>query len=200
VVEDVGWQASLFAAEPPAPDLTYAGLRRVALDERCWVDWAPGWLAGSDVLFADLLATGPWRQREVRMYDRLLEEPRLVAALPVEELPPALAAARRSLSGRYGVDFDSCFVNLYRDGRDSVAWHGDRNRHTMTDPLVVTISLGERRRFRLRPRGGGTSRGFALGHGDLLVMGGATQHDWEHTVPKVASAGARMSVTMRHSS
>jgi alkylated DNA repair dioxygenase AlkB len=106
-----------------------------------------------------------------------------------------------TLSGRYGVTFDSVWVNLYRDGRDSVAWHPDRNGRVHRNPLVATVSLGARRKFQLRPRGGGR---IALvlepGCGDLVVMGGACQHDWEHCVPKTARpVGPRMSVTIRHS-
>ena len=100
-----------------------------------------------------------------------------------------------------GVAFDRVWVNLYRDGQDSVAWHPDRNGRVHRDPLVATVSLGARRKFQLRPRGGGR---IALvlepGCGDLVVMGGACQHDWEHCVPKTARAvGPRMSVTIRHS-
>jgi alkylated DNA repair dioxygenase AlkB len=107
----------------------------------------------------------------------------------------------RLLSERYAICFDSVWVNLYRDGRDSVAWHGDRNRHAMTRPMVATVSVGARRKFQLRRRG--TSRiehTLMPGLGDLVVMGGECQNEWEHTVPKTASAvGARMSITIRHS-
>jgi alkylated DNA repair dioxygenase AlkB len=118
-----------------------------------------------------------------------------------ERLPGPLAEIAAALSRRYGVGFDSVWVNLYRDGRDSVAWHRDRNGRVLRNPLVVTISLGARRRFVMRPRGTSAVR-FSLspGHGDLVVMGGACQHTWEHCVPKTAKpVGARMSVTIRHS-
>jgi alkylated DNA repair dioxygenase AlkB len=108
-------------------------------------------------------------------------------------------ALRAELSGRYGLTFDSVHVNLYRSGSDSVAWHGDTVRKVMRNPLVAIVSLGERRRFLLRPRGGRTVKTFLLGGGDLLVMGGAMQHDYEHCVPKAVHAGPRMSVTFRHS-
>ncbi|HEU4675955.1 MAG TPA: alpha-ketoglutarate-dependent dioxygenase AlkB [Motilibacteraceae bacterium] len=118
-----------------------------------------------------------------------------------EQLPGPLGEIAAALSRRYGVGFDSVWVNLYRDGRDSVAWHRDRNGRVLRNPLVVTISLGARRRFVMRPRSTSAVR-FSLspGHGDLVVMGGACQHTWEHCVPKTAKAvGARMSVTIRHS-
>ena len=112
----------------------------------------------------------------------------------------ALQEIRSAVSDHYRVDFDSVLVNLYRDGRDGVAWHGDTVRKTLPEAVVVTVGLGERRRFLLRP---GTSGPPAVrletGQGDLVVMGGRTQHEWQHTVPKAAKAGARMSITMRHS-
>jgi alkylated DNA repair dioxygenase AlkB len=110
---------------------------------------------------------------------------------------PILAEMRRSLAGRYQRPFDSIGCNFYRDGRDSVAWHGDRLRH-LTDPVVAIVSVGAPRPFLLRPTGGGSARGFLLGQGDLLVMGGECQTRWQHAVPKVAAAGPRISVTYRH--
>jgi alkylated DNA repair dioxygenase AlkB len=89
-------------------------------------------------------------------------------------------------------------LNLYRDGRDSVAWHGDRIAREITEPIVALVSLGDRRRFLARPRGGGRSIPFELGGGDLLVTGGTFQRRWEHSVPKVAAAGARVSIAFRH--
>jgi alkylated DNA repair dioxygenase AlkB len=105
---------------------------------------------------------------------------------------------RRALSGHYGVQFDSAGFNLYRDGKDSVAWHRDKIPARIPQPVVALVSLGEPRRFLLRPRGGGASRPFPLGHGDLLVTGGETQRTWEHAVPKVARAGPRISIAFRH--
>jgi alkylated DNA repair dioxygenase AlkB len=200
----VALQGSLFGGGRPRPDETFAGLRRSALDDRSWVDYAPGWLHGSDELFTELLATGRFTQRTVRMYDRSVPEPRLTAGWSTEvgsqDVPEALRAVSGVLSGRYGVAFDRIWVNLYRHGRDSVAWHGDRNRHTHRNPLVATVSLGARRRFLLRPLGGRPQLELRPGHGDLVVMGGACQHEWEHTVPKEAGAvGPRMSITLRHS-
>ncbi|MDP9396796.1 MAG: alpha-ketoglutarate-dependent dioxygenase AlkB [Actinomycetota bacterium] len=200
-------QGSLFdggVAAPVEPEASFSGVRRIPLDQRSWVEHAPGWLGGADELFAELLATGRFDQRQVQMYDRTVPEPRLTAGWSTDtacqDVPAPLRRISEVLSGRYGVSFDRIWVNLYRDGRDSVAWHGDRNRHTHRDPLVATVSLGSRRRFLLRPRGGRTTHELRLGSGDLVVMGGACQHDWEHTVPKEAAAvGARMSVTLRHS-
>ena len=121
------------------------------------------------------------------MYDQRLLEPRLTAWWVPGDGPeplPVLAEMRRVLSRRYGEAFDSIGFNWYRDGQDSVAWHGDRHRHVIDDPMVAIVSVGEPRPFRLRPRGGGPATGFDLGRGDLLVMGGACQHDWEHCGPE----------------
>jgi alkylated DNA repair dioxygenase AlkB len=137
------------------------------------------------------------------MWDHKVLEPRLTAgwSTTAQGAPPVLLEMCALLSARYDIGFDRVWVNLYRDGNDSVAWHGDRNRHAMTRPMVATVSLGARRKFQLRRRG--TSRiehVLTPGVGDLVVMGGECQNEWEHTVPKTAKpVGARMSVTIRHS-
>jgi alkylated DNA repair dioxygenase AlkB len=199
---ELAWQASLLDDGPPAADVAFSNLRRLELDDRSWVDFAPSWLTGSDELFALLLQTGCWQQREVLMYDRRVLEPRLTAgwSTDVDAVPPALRNLAEALSMRYSVTFDRIWVNLYRDGKDSVAWHGDRNRLVMSRPLVATVSLGARRRFLLRRTGSSrAAHELRPGHGDLVVMGGACQSEWEHTVPKQGgAAGPRMSVTLRH--
>jgi hypothetical protein len=202
-VSAIGLQTSLFDDGPPRADVDFTGIRRQVLDERSWVDYAPGWLSGSDELFLQLMDTGRFSQRTVHLWERTVPEPRLTAGWSEEVdgpgMPESLQRIAAALSERYGVAFDRIWVNLYRDGRDSVAWHGDRNRHTHRDPLVCTVSLGARRRFLLRPIGGRTQLELRPGHGDLVVMGGACQHEWQHTVPKDAKAvGARMSITLRH--
>ena len=205
VIPQLAYQPSLLDGGTPHVDTTFAGLRRVELDATSWVDHVPGWVAGSDAVFDELVATGRFQQRDRMMYDKRVPDPRLTAGWSTDpadgELPEVLLSMCAPLSARYGVEFDRIWVNLYRDGRDSVAWHGDRNAKVHRNPLVATVSLGARRKFALRPRGGGPTRHtLHLGHGDLLVMGGACQHDWEHAVPKTTKAvGPRMSVTIRHS-
>jgi alkylated DNA repair dioxygenase AlkB len=200
----LAWQPSLLTGARPEVDGSFGSLVRVQLDTSSWVDHAPGWLAGPDQLFADLLAAIPWRQRRRRMFGAMVDEPRLThwmagtAAGGAPPWPDLVETARLLLSARYGVGFDSVGFNLYRDGRDSVAWHRDTIPAEITDPVVALLSLGDSRRLLLRPRGGGASRAFALGPGDLLVTGGRTQRQWEHTVPKVATAGPRISLAFRH--
>jgi alkylated DNA repair dioxygenase AlkB len=198
------WQPSLFSAAPtPAIDRSYSRLRRIDLDEEAWVDLAPGWVAGADRLFELVLADRRWEQRTRRMYDREVPEPRLTApwnlASAVPLVPPVLEEIRLALSERYDRAFDSVGFNLYRDGRDSVAWHADRIPDEIETPIVALVSLGEPRRFLLRPKGGGAATVFVVGHGDLLVTGGQTQRTWQHSVPKTAQAGPRISLAYRHS-
>ncbi|TMM20301.1 MAG: alpha-ketoglutarate-dependent dioxygenase AlkB [Actinobacteria bacterium] len=198
------WQPTLLdAVSGPDVDASFSGLVRVELDATSWVDHAPGWVTGSDELLADLVADTDWGQRSRWMYERRVAEPRLTAGWslssgrPLE--PPVLERMREVLSARYGVTLDSMGLNLYRDGRDSVAWHGDRIAREIAEPIVALVSLGDPRRFLARPRGGGRrSRPFELGRGDLLVTGGTFQRRWEHSVPKVAAAGARVSIAFRH--
>ncbi len=200
---DLVWQPSLLDAGPePDVDESFSGLVRIGLDDRSWIDRAPGWVSGSDSLFAQLLAGADWGQRTRPMYDQQVLEPRLTWAWragsdrPLD--PPVLERMRQALSAHYGVEFTSVGLNLYRNGRDSVAWHGDRIAREISEPLVGIVSVGEPRRFWLRPVGGGSSRSLVLGRGELLVTGGATQRRWQHSVPKVACAGPRISITFRH--
>jgi alkylated DNA repair dioxygenase AlkB len=199
---DLTWQPSLFGVEDVDIDRSYSRLRRIQLDDEAWVDHAPAWVSGSDRVFEDVLASRDWEQRSRKMYDQTVQEPRLTAPWtlrsgePLE--PPILEDIRRALSERYEREFDSVGFNLYRDGRDSVAWHGDRIPQEVEAPIVCLVSLGEPRKFLLRPKGGGSSRTFMLGRGDLLVTGGLTQRTWDHSVPKVAQAGPRISLAYRH--
>ena len=206
---DLVWQPSLLDAGPePGVDETFAGAGRIELDEKSWIERVPGWVSGSDALFDHLVRTAEWGQRTRRMWDSEVLEPRLTAWWGAESgrplRPPILERMRRALSQRYGVEFDSMGLNLYRDGRDSVAWHGDRIAREIAEPLVAIVSIGEPRRFLLRPKHAAPGEGrrrahrLVLGRGELLVTGGATQRAWEHSVPKVASAGPRLSLTFRH--
>ncbi len=199
---DFPWQPSLLAVDEPAIDRSFSNLRRINLDPEAWVEHAPGWISGADRLFEQVLAGRRWEQRSRRMYDKRVLEPRLTAPWSEEDgrplEPSILEEIRRVLSERYGRRFDSVGFNLYRDGRDSVAWHAVRIEKEIEDPIVALVSLGEPRKFLLRPKGGGASRSFLLGQGDLLVTGGKTQRTWEHSVPKVARAGPRISLAYRH--
>lgn len=201
MAKDLSWQPSLLGGTAVELDRAFQGCRRHRLGDDAWVDHVPGWCRGADVLFADLLERTPWAGREVRMYDRVLPEPRLTHRWQLghgPDPPPVLVAMARLLGRRYGVPFSQIGVNLYRDGADSVAWHGDRVARELPEAVVGLVSLGALRPFRLRPTGGGSSMAFLPGPGDLLVMGGSCQRTWQHAVPKVRSAGPRISVQFRH--
>jgi alkylated DNA repair dioxygenase AlkB len=229
----VDFQATLFddpvAAGTPAPALGPLGrtVRRVRLGSGAWVDVRPGWVTASDDVFLQLVREVPWHAERRQMYDRVVDVPRLLTFYePGEPLPhPLLAEARDRLSAHYadelGEPFATAGLCYYRDGRDSVAWHGDTiGRSRTEDTMVAIVSFGEARRLLLRPKpggpgwrggvqdggrsrggggnGGGSTLAFSLGHGDLLVMGGSCQRTWEHAVPKAARpVGPRISVQLR---
>jgi alkylated DNA repair dioxygenase AlkB len=202
IAPTVAWQPSLWANQGTEVDASFRGLERTQLDADSWVDYCPGWVSGSDRAFEELLRDVPWSQRRRWMYERQVDEPRLTSWQTFDErtasASPWLEDARTALSARYGVLFDSAGMNLYRDGADSVAWHRDRIPPEIVDPLVALVSLGEPRRFLLRPAGGGRSLAFNLGRGDLLVTGGQTQRRFEHSVPKAKAARPRLSIAFRH--
>jgi alkylated DNA repair dioxygenase AlkB len=198
-------QASIFGTGTPAlGDL--GGVRRTHLSRGAWIDTLPGWLSGADDLYEDLAARVPWRAEQRKMYDNVVAVPRLLAhygeGSPLPD--PVLEEARARLSAHYAPELGEPFVGsglcFYRDGRDSVAWHGDRfGRGDTHDTMVAIVSLGEPRPLLLRPRGGGggTIR-QPLGHGDLIVMGGSCQRTWDHAVPKTRGVvGGRISVQFR---
>jgi len=204
-------ESLLDLADDPAP----GPLRpeRLRLAHGAWVDVQRGWLAGSGELFARLAGQVPWRAERRRMYDRTVDVPRLLCFCGEDaELPdPALAVCRDQLSEYYQAElrepFRTAGLCLYRDGKDSVAWHGDTiGRGSTEDTIVAILSLGTARPLLLRPRVtldgaaddyAGTLR-YAVGHGDLLVMGGSCQRSWEHAVPKSARpTGPRISVQFR---
>src|SRR5690348_8669977 len=178
-------------------------VRRTALDRGAWVDLRRSWLTGSGPVFERLSERAglvPWRAESRHMYDKVVAVPRLLCFYG-EDAPlpdPVLTAAREALNAHYGPELGEPFrtagLCLYRDGRDSVAWHGDTlGRGRTEDTMVAILSLGTPRSLQLRPRvkgagpggPGGTGGGsppcteeagrplrFELGHGDLLVMGG----------------------------
>ena len=180
-------------------------VQRRHLTDGAWVDLRPRWIAGADTLFERLYANVPWHAERRPMYERVVDVPRLLSfyddGTPLPD--PALVAAKRALDAHYapelGEPFATAGLCLYRDGRDSVAWHGDRiGRGNTSDTMVAILVLGAPRALLLRPRGGGVTIRHDLGHGDLFVMGGSCQRTWEHAVPKTAkSVGPRISVQFR---
>jgi alkylated DNA repair dioxygenase AlkB len=193
-----GMQGSLFGSG----DLEVrvgSPVQRTWLDAHCWVDHAHGWLGGQMELYDRLARADIWHHADRPMYGRMVAEPRLSAGMGING-PRTPAVVRRmaaELSRRYGVGMAGIWCNWYRSGDDAVAWHADRIARAAKDPPVAIVSLGSARRFLLRPKGGGASVAFTPAGGDLLVMGGACQHHWEHCVPRARHGGARISVTFR---
>jgi alkylated DNA repair dioxygenase AlkB len=205
-VREVVVQASLLdLGDGPGLGALPGHVERTRLAHGAWVDHRPGWVESSDDVLEHLLHDVPWVAERRRMYDRVVDVPRLICWYDADAvLPhPLLTEARGALSDHYrpelGEPFATAGLCLYRDGRDSVAWHGDTiGRSATDDTLVAIVSFGSPRVLALRPRRGGTSRSFQLGHGDLLVMGGSCQRTWEHAVPKTTRAvGPRVSVQFR---
>ena len=205
----IALQPSLFDAvdgRPAFEDLA-GHVRRTPLTRGAWVDHLPGWLSGADQLFEELVDIVPWRAERRQMYDRVVDVPRLLCHYGESDPLPhhLLADGRERLSAHYAPELGETFrtsgLCFYRDGRDSVACHGDRiGRGRSEDTMVAILSLGESRKLLLRPNGGGAGRtiGFSLGHGDLVVMGGSCQRTWEHCVPKSSRpCGPRISVQYR---
>lgn len=221
------FQASLFGGDT-APSLScLSAARRTTLGNGAWVEVRPNWISGADDVLDALMSEVPWRSERREMWDKVVDVPRLVHTYRGgETLPhPLLTSAREALGAHYlpvlGEPFVTAGCCYYRDGNDSVAWHGDdigRGRHE--DTLVAIVSFGDPRRLLLRPKREAADAGlrgrpedsptrdaacasrseslvFTMGHGDLLVMGGSCQRTWEHCVPKTAQAGPRISVQFR---
>lgn len=192
---DAGQAAELGALNP----------RRTVLTRGAWVDVQPGWVSGSDEVFLRLQHDVPWKAERREMWDKVVDVPRLLCSYGVGvELPdPLLTLARERLSDHYEPELRERFATsglcYYRDGNDSVAWHGDRiGRGRSQNTMVAIVSLGAARRLSLRPRDGGEAIGFSLGHGDLVVMGGSCQRTWDHAILKTARpVGPRISVQFR---
>ena len=191
-------QPSLLGWNEPEIDPSFSRLSRRYLGQGAWIDHAPGWLSGHDELFARLVSSVDWQHQRRPMYDRFVDVPRLVGAIPedADDLG-VIAETAGAIGDRYGSDLCRVGLALYRDGSDSVAWHGDQVARELSQSLMATVSIGEPRPFCLRPKGGGRSERILLGHGDLLVMGGTIQRTWDHAVPKVARAGPRIVVMFR---
>lgn len=191
-------QLFLFDRSAPSVDRSFAGLERLELEEGAWLDVARGWLRGHAHVFEILRAETAWRSDERAMYDRIVDVPRLYGA-PARgsAVSPLLDEIRASLDLRYDARFERISLAYYRDGRDSVAFHGDYVARRMEEALVATVSVGAPRRFLLRRTGGGPSIALPIGCGDLVVMGGTCQRTYQHAIPKVARAAPRIAIMFR---
>ena len=180
---------------PPDFDRRFGTLAREELGLGAWLDRQPAWVANHQALFDELARDLPWRAESRPMYTRVVQVPRLLARIDGH---PLIEEMRVALSEHYGEDFVRTTAALYRDGNDSVAFHGDTTARDMLQATVATVSLGFPRKFLLKPTEGGKSQAYALGGGDLVVMGGTCQRTWRHAIPKVTSdVGPRIAVMFR---
>ena len=195
-------QPALWSVQEPI--VLELAVKRVELGDEAWVDTMTGFVRGGDTLLETLVATVPLYAERRPMYENMVDVPRLSAHLPVDQVSsvaPVIGAIAAKLGARYEKAFTRVGINLYRNERDSVAWHADKVGRTMRQPIVGLVSLGAARPFLLRPLGGGKSKKFMLGSGDLLVMGGTCQHRFEHALPKLPHPTTpRLSIAYRHES
>ena len=192
------YQASLLALDAPAFDDEFERSARHELGDGAWFEFVEGWVSGSDALFDEVRELAPWQSHRRVMWDKVVDEPRLSTRHWAQH-PAVVDAMAESLSRRYQLALHSICANLYRDGNDSVAWHGDTAGRYAATTAVAIVSLGAPRRFLLRPKGGGASIRLQPRHGDLLVLGGTAQHTFDHAVPKMHRAGPRASLMFRES-
>lgn len=167
-----------------------------------WLEVARGVLGGADALLEELIDRIDWRVGRRWMYDREVDDPRLSRWYRAGEPDPhpLLAELRTRMESRYGHRLGGLGLNYYRNGSDSVAFHADRELRTLEDSLVVIAVLGQRRPFLVRPKSGGPSVDLGPASGDVVVMGGRCQADFEHCVPKSLKApGPRISASWRWS-
>jgi alkylated DNA repair dioxygenase AlkB len=200
----VAFQASLLDLDSEFGLADLGSLRRTTLTDGAWLDVLPGFMTGADELFSRLLDAVPWRAERRPMYDRVVAVPRLLRyygrgeTLPDPALADAMAALDQHYQAALGEPLSTAGLCLYRDGADSVAWHGDNSGRRVPETIVAILSLGNPRIMALRPVAGGQTRRYLLGHGDLLVMGGTCQRTWQHAIPKSGNVfGPRISVQFR---
>jgi alkylated DNA repair dioxygenase AlkB len=189
-----------------------APVERIDLGAGAWVDVVRAWIPEPDEVEAHLLATVPWQASQLFRYDHMVEEKRVGAwwargrGMPLPH--PALAEATRVLQHRYGVTFDGFAMLQYRNGGDGQAFHRDTDMRYLEDTIIAVLTFGATRPWLMRPRsakhtdapGKGATLDLAPATGDLLVMGGRSQADWEHSVPYLgaqSTVGPRLSIQWR---
>jgi alkylated DNA repair dioxygenase AlkB len=180
-----------------AVDASFGTIERIKLDETSWIEHVRGWLTGEDVLMPALMKEASWEQRSRWMFTRVVEEPRLTAEYPIiQDAPqPVLRYIADALGEHYERPFTRLWMNWYRDNEDGTGWHADRPALEAEEAVIPVLSLGASRKFLIRPTRGGRSTSIIAHGGDLIVMGGRCQRDYQHMVPKQKlTAGARVSL------
>jgi alkylated DNA repair dioxygenase AlkB len=178
--------------------------QRSQLDEHSWIDVARGWLHGADELYAFLESNTQWYQDRVWRYEKWVESPRMTAGYSAKTTPtPVIVEAQRAIEKRYNVGFDGFGLQYYRNARDSVAMHRDREMTWLDDTVVAILTTGAQRPFLVQPRAKDRSHAFDISpaSGDLMVFGGRFQADWLHGVPRsMRAVRGRISVQWRYTS
>ncbi len=174
-----------------------------ALDATSSILHQPHWLTGADGAFHEVLDATDWRSIRRPMYDRVVDVPRLIATerRGAVNAETALGTIVSGVEELLGVTADHIGLNLYRSGADSVTWHRDRIGRQRDWSVIALVSLGGPRTLSVRPWSGSghraKTRHMHLASGDLVVMAGACQRDWEHAVLKTATAAPRISIALR---
>lgn len=191
----------------PSPD---AVVERVQLDDTSWVDVSRGWLEGADELFDALLAGVAWQPSKIFRFEKWVEERRLgsfwARGRPLPH--PDLAGVHKSLQKAYGATFDGFGIIQYRNAGDGQAFHRDTDMRYLDDTIIAVLTLGAQRPWLLRPRtarhsmdameyGKGATHDLAPAGGDLIVMGGACQQNWEHSVPYLNKLGVGVRISLQ---
>ncbi len=180
-----------------------AKFERTDLDDGSWIEITRGYLTNADTVFAHLRDTVPWQQGKVWRYEKWVDDPRLGAGGSLRTPHhPVLAEVQLALQRQYKVKFDGFGLGYYRDSRDSVAMHRDRELKWLDDTVVAILTTGARRPFlvqRTNTRDRSTAVDLAPASGDLMVFGGPFQQNWLHGVPKTRHAvHGRISAQWRH--
>jgi alkylated DNA repair dioxygenase AlkB len=184
-------------------DLFAAVPQRVVDDAEGGIRYFPDIVDGAtaDAWFAALRDGARWKLAERPMYDRVVAIPRMLASYALAKAPPGLPFPEMLAAVRRHVDapFNGIGMNLYRDGTDSVAMHGDKLHSIVAPYPIALVSLGAPRRMLVRANApGARAVGIDLQPGSLLVMSHASQSTHEHGIPKTRTAvGPRMSVVFR---
>ena len=166
----------------------------------------------SEDLFVRLRDEIRWEQRQVRLFGRWIDQPRLVAwfgdadqtytysglTLDASAWTPAVEVCRRRCETLAGAAFNSALVNLYRDGQDTVGWHSDDEPELGDEPVIASLSFGATRRFDLRHRSGEPTVRTELVPGSVLIMSGRCQSHWKHQIARTKRVDApRINLTFR---
>lgn len=169
--------------------------------------------AESRHLMETLLNSAKWTESNIRLYGKTIKMPRQTAwyadpgisyaysGQTPEHNPwlPELLQIKTRVETICKHAFNGALLNYYRDGRDSMSWHSDNETSLGLNPLIASLSFGATRVFRMRHRDRAIPPlGLPLTDGSLLLMRGATQHYWQHALPKTRKlVGARINITFR---